>query len=109
MSKTNRLNEKARAERLAHDLDYRLQNQAYTEQTAPEDRPLLVLVEKLSGQNPLGATNIERTQLRKKFEKAKFAKTRQWKLLPFFRFLKPTAQMMLGAVILVESSPSRWF
>jgi len=101
MSKTNRLNDKGRAERLAHDLDYCLQNQAYTEQTAPEDRPLLVLVEELSSQNPLGATNVERTQLRKKFEKAKFAKTRQWKLLQFFRFLKPTVQMMLGAVILV--------
>lgn len=101
MSKTNRLNEKARAERLAHDLDYRLQNQAYTEQSAPEDRPLLVLAEGLSGQNPLGATNMERTQLRKTFEQTQASKTRPWKPLPFFRFLKPTAQMTLWAVLLV--------
>jgi hypothetical protein len=101
MSKTNRLNEKNRAERLAHDLDYRLQNQAYTEQTALEDQPLLVLAEELSVQNPLSATNIERTQLRKRFEQAKTSKIRNWKPLPFFRFLKPTAQMTLWALLLV--------
>lgn len=101
MSKTNRLNEKTRAERLAHDLDYRLQNQAYTEQTTPEDQPLLVLAEELSVQNPLSATNIERTQLRKRFEQAKSSKIRHWQPLPFFRFLKPTAQMTLWGVILV--------
>lgn len=101
MSKTNRLNEKTRAERLAHDLDYRLQNQAYTEQTTPEDQPLLVLAEELSVQNPLRATNIERTQLRKRFEQAKSSKIRHWQPLPFFRFLKPTAQMTLWGVLLV--------
>ena len=101
MSKANRLNEKARAERLAHDLDYRLQNQAYTEQIAMEDRPLLFLAEALSGQNPLAATNMERAQLRKTFDQAKGSRTRPWKPLPFFRFLKPTAQMTLWAVLLV--------
>lgn len=103
MSNTSPMNEKIRAERLAYDIEQRFQHrQAFTEQTSPEDRPLLDLAEQLYGQTALAATNHERVQLREGFERMKSTKTRNRPaILPLFRFLKPTAQAVLMGALLI--------
>lgn len=96
------MDEKTRAERLAHDIDLRLlHQQPFTQQTDPEDRLLLDLAEQFSGQTALGATIHEGIQMRDRFEQLKSSQTYRQSLLPFFRFLKPTVQAVLWGAILI--------
>ena len=102
MSNTNPMDEKNRAERLAYDIEQRLQHQqAFTEQSSPEDRPLLDLAEQLSRRAALAATYHERVQLRERFDQMKFTKMRGRPTLPFSRFLQPTAQAVLVGALLI--------
>ena len=102
MSKTKPMEEINRAERLADDLDQRLQHQqAFTEQSAQEDQPLLDLAEQLSGQTALAATPFERSQLRRNFEQLKTSHPVSPMFRPLSRFLKPTFQAVIWTVLLI--------
>jgi hypothetical protein len=96
------MDEKKRAERLAYDIDQRLQGQQpFTEQSDPEDRPLLDLAEQLSRRSALAATPLERTQLRQNFEQLKSSHRASPWFNPLSRALKPTLQAVAWTALLI--------
>ena len=91
------MNERERAEKLANDLDQFLTGKGpFTEQTAPEDQPLLHLSKQLVSRNPFAPNPSTLSKLRRRLERSASSR-RNARMKPFSlpRALSPVLQSLL--------------